>query len=43
MFESTPLLADLWSVLLAAASYLSFMKPLCKPDPTVNFRAAQGV
>ena len=43
MFEATPPLANLWSVLLVAASYLSCKKPLCKLDSSVKLGAPQGV
>ena len=51
MFEATRLLANPWSApkgemqafLLVAASCVSYKKPLCKLDSTVNFRAASRI
>ena len=34
---------EMQASLLVAASYVPFMKPLCKLDSSVNFRTAQGV
>ena len=43
MFEATRLLANPWSALLVAASYVSFQKPLCKLDSSVKLGAPQGL
>ena len=43
MFEAIRLFANRWSTLPVAASYLSFLKPVCKLDPAVSYRAAQGI
>ena len=50
MFEATRLPADprsavpgeLHVFLPVAAAYPPLSKPICKPDPAVSFRAAQG-